>query len=235
MWYYVRNNQQTGPVPAEELSALITSGTVTRETLVWTDGMKDWVPAQTTELAPQFAALPAVIPGALPADTGAAATPPAVAGYYEPESFRVLWLWFAWLLGAGIPLLFILIGIIPLIAGTVVGYILLYRFWDIIQDGRARTTPGKAVGFCFIPFYNFYWCYVAIVGLAKDMNAYCDARGLALPRVNESLALAWFILSLCSIIPYAGIIACVGNLVLTFIVYKQLTDIAAGIVAAKQG
>ena len=69
--------------------------------------------------------------------------------------------------------------IVPtLIAAAVAGiwaiflhFVLLYRFWTLIQDGKARTTPVKAVWFFFIPFFNFYWWYVAYVGLAEDIRA----------------------------------------------------------------
>ena len=71
---------------------------------------------------------------------------------YTPQSFRKLWLWFAWLVGAGIPLTFIGIGVFLLIAGGVIGLILLYRFWSLIQDGKARTSPAQAVGFLFRRF-----------------------------------------------------------------------------------
>ena len=40
----------------------------------------------------------------------------------------------------------------------------------MIQAGGVRTTPGKAVGFLFIPFFNLYWVFTTYVGLAKDWN-----------------------------------------------------------------
>src|SRR5262249_1193601 len=48
--------------------------------------------------------------------------------------------------------------------------ILIYKAWDLIQDGRPQTTPGKAVGFLFIPFFNLYWIFIAFRGLAEDLN-----------------------------------------------------------------
>lgn len=46
-WYYVANGQQVGPVSAQDLKALVDAGTVTAETLVWREGMAEWV-AQNT-------------------------------------------------------------------------------------------------------------------------------------------------------------------------------------------
>ena len=43
-WYYVMDGERVGPVEEEQLRGLVASGTVTPETLVWADGMSDWVP-----------------------------------------------------------------------------------------------------------------------------------------------------------------------------------------------
>ena len=45
-WYYGSSAGQSGPVEESELRALIASGGVGPETLVWRDGMKDWQPLQ---------------------------------------------------------------------------------------------------------------------------------------------------------------------------------------------
>lgn len=48
-WYYAVSNQRLGPVSEEEFGALVTNGTITPATLVWRQGMPDWLPyAQTT-------------------------------------------------------------------------------------------------------------------------------------------------------------------------------------------
>jgi hypothetical protein len=51
------------------------------------------------------------------------------------------------------------------IAAVVFSYMLLYRSWLLLQGHGARTTPGRAVGFCFIPVFFFYWWFVAYAGL----------------------------------------------------------------------
>jgi len=40
------------------------------------------------------------------------------------------------------------IAIALLIYALVMECVLLYKAWKVIQDGYARTSPGKAVGFC---------------------------------------------------------------------------------------
>ena len=100
---------------------------------------------------------------------------------------------------------------VPLIAFLV----LLYKAWSAIQDGQVRTTPGKAVGFLFIPFYNFYWMFPAIWGWAQDYNGYTTRHGIAREEMSEGLFLAYLISSLV-FVPAA--------LVLMFIVVAKMCD-----------
>lgn len=41
-WYYAENGQQRGPVDDDALTALVKSGVVRDETLVWHEGMQNW-------------------------------------------------------------------------------------------------------------------------------------------------------------------------------------------------
>ena len=170
MWYYRKSNAQQGPVDDERIPVLIANSEITRKTLVWTEGMAEWVPILNTELKEHF-----------PPDQPPPIQPPPLPGAMQRQSvqptledvklldtqFMVFWI----CLAAGIPLSLVIIGLFSIIAALVFFYLMLYRFWDLIQDGEARTTPGKGVGFCFIPFYNLYWNFIAVWGLAKDMNA----------------------------------------------------------------
>lgn|GEM_PF-355638 len=63
---------------------------------------------------------------------------------------------------------------------------LLYRAWDIIQDGHARATPQKAVLLCLIPVFNFYWIFHAVSGYATDFNAHIRRHGKAAKRLPEA-------------------------------------------------
>jgi hypothetical protein len=45
-WFYAAQGQQQGPFPEAELRSLIARGTITPDTLVWTDGMAGWQRAQ---------------------------------------------------------------------------------------------------------------------------------------------------------------------------------------------
>jgi hypothetical protein len=70
---------------------------------------------------------------------------------------------------------------------VVVLHVLIYRAWRAIQDDATRTTPGKAVGYLFIPAYNMYWVFVALSGYAREYNLYLHRSGFGLPRLGRAV------------------------------------------------
>jgi len=62
------------------------------------------------------------------------------------------------------------IGMLCLLISAIFFYINIYRAWKCLSAGEPRTTPGKAVGLLFIPFFNLYWIFIAIAALPKDWN-----------------------------------------------------------------
>jgi len=72
--------------------------------------------------------------------------------------------------------------------------LILHRGWQSVQDGAAQTSPGKAVGYSFIPFFNLYWIFVAHVGLMKEFNRLAEARGRQDQKVSEGFSLTYCIL-----------------------------------------
>ncbi len=92
------------------------------------------------------------------------------------------------------------ISVIPLLFGGIVLLVFIYKIWAAIQDGHARTTPGKAVGFLFIPIYSFYWIFPAIWGFARDFNHLISRRKLNINFLPENLFLAVPIMTLLTFI-----------------------------------
>lgn len=43
-WYYAEEGKSVGPITEEQLKALATDGTISQETLVWRNGMAEWLP-----------------------------------------------------------------------------------------------------------------------------------------------------------------------------------------------
>jgi len=113
----------------------------------------------------------------------------------------------------------VILLILLFVAGSVVYLTLVYKMWSSIQDGHARTSPGKAVGFLFIPFFGAYWFFQVWWGFAKDYNAYLKRHALQLRELSEGLFLSFNILPFLFWIPFlgwAGIL--VANVIFLFMV-----------------
>jgi len=80
---------------------------------------------------------------------------------------------------------------------------LIYPAWKIIPQDIVRTTPWKAIIFCLIPLYNFFWIFVAFKGLSEDMNKTLERYGIQC-KVKEGLGAVYCILSLVCFIPIVG-------------------------------
>jgi hypothetical protein len=120
----------------------------------------------------------------------------------------------------------ILLGVVTLLVvyGTVVVCVLLYRMWAAIQDGRARTSPGRAVGYLFIPFYNFYWVFQAFPGFATDYNAFVGRHSLDAPRLSSGLFVAYAVLVVAAAIPWVGAIFTPAIYVILLILVTRICD-----------
>ncbi|GAA5496517.1 hypothetical protein Rhal01_02701 [Rubritalea halochordaticola] len=213
-WYYSKDNQQHGPIGAEELKAKLGSE-LPADTLVWREGMANWSPARSvTELnfTPQQP-MPQPTPQAASPMAGAATAEGALNPYAAPTSnaldmqmvdyplpfvkranYGLLlgsWIGGVVLLLIGIVMmgvmsaesygppaddvsipavLLMLLGAGIFCFGAILGLVYVHRAWTVLQPAGASTTPGKAVGFLFIPLFNIYWTFVAYWKWAKEWN-----------------------------------------------------------------
>jgi Tfp pilus assembly protein PilE len=110
--------------------------------------------------------------------------------------------------------LFVFIGICAFSFSYIYNLIALSRCWGILQGTTARTTPIKAVGFLFIPFFNIYWGFIAYPGLATDANKFAERQDLT-KRISFGFAVATCILYL---IPYISILTILTN---AFLIYQM--------------
>lgn len=117
-----------------------------------------------------------------------------------------------------------ILGAVLFIWGITYYYRLLYRAWQTIQDKNARTTPQKAVGYLFIPFYNLYWIFVAYLGFAKDYNSFLRRMDIKMPALNENFFLAYCILQVLYIVPYVGALTAIPAFVLSIIICNSMID-----------
>ena len=128
------------------------------------------------------------------------------------------------IIGKFIPSIEIL-GAMAMVTMTVFWCILLYRHWFVLQGHGARITPGRAVGFGFIPIYCFYWWFVAYVGLATDTNRYLEQIGITHCRMSRRLAIIDCVLSIlcCTVglIPVVGVIIMIPGMIVGYILVVQ--------------
>ncbi len=68
--------------------------------------------------------------------------------------------------------------------------VFIYRVWKSIPREFARTTPGKAVGLLYIPFFWLYWQFVALRGAAYDLDKTLTSYSQSGKSVGEEPALA---------------------------------------------
>lgn len=119
--------------------------------------------------------------------------------------------------GGMLGMAFVGIGFILMFCTGILSYIYLYRAWSCLRFGAPRTTPGKAIGFLFIPIFSIYWIFVAFYGLSQDWNrvmgSHPNLQGG--PRMSEGMFLAYLI---CILV--AGPVA----LIFWFIIFKQICD-----------
>jgi len=121
-----------------------------------------------------------------------------------------------------------LFSMLPFVYTAVVFYVLWYKAWQSVQDGHVRTTPCRAVGFMFIPFFNLYWQFRAIWGFARDYNAFVVRHRISAPDLNEGLFLAFCILSVASFligwVPFVGYVIVLALMVLIVIILNAVVD-----------
>jgi hypothetical protein len=87
---------------------------------------------------------------------------------------------------------------IIIILYTLMQFLLLYRFWQLIQDGKAGTTPARAIGFLFIPIFNLYWFFRVYFGLDLDLNRYISRHfdnqpGVEVRKAHPLIALVYLL------------------------------------------
>ena len=102
----------------------------------------------------------------------------------------------------------LLIGEVALIYAAIVWMVLWHKAWQTIQDGMARTSSGRAIGFMFIPLFNLYWVFNAVWGFARDYNAFVRRHKLTVDPMPE-----WLFLVYC--------LCVVAGLVLAFVPYAR--------------
>lgn len=213
MSYYIldNQNQQMGPFTIDQLRL---KG-MTRNTLVWRQGLANWTEAYLVEDLNELFLIP---PPPLAQQTNYTQQNPYNSNYnvgsninnniydenfpisslslqqihnYKSHFFRE-----EFNTAVGIILHFLTFGIFTFIQ---VG-LMHSKLPKIKQDDFGS---GKAIGFMFIPFFNLYWIFMFYVRLTRRINFQYKLRNISLP-LSSGFAIATCILML---IPYINIIS----------------------------
>jgi len=101
---------------------------------------------------------------------------------------------------------------------------LVYKMWSFIQDGHARTTPGRAVGFLFIPFFSLYWIFQAIWGFAVDYNRYLFRYNIPSRPLSQGLFLTFVIICVIpwEFIPVVNFVLLPVHYILMLVVFSKI-------------
>jgi hypothetical protein len=101
-----------------------------------------------------------------------------------------------------------LLGVVFILVALVAAMVWLYKAWASVPDQMRYTdagrwiTPGQAVGYNFIPFYNLYWVFVSNLGLCEAINRTLVAQGKQ-PKAPKGLAIAACVSQL---VPYCNLL-----------------------------
>ena len=134
--------------------------------------------------------------------------------------------------------------VVALILNLVFSMILHYKCWKALPvpfnnvSAMGPVTPGKAVGFLFIPFFNFYWLFPSYAGLGKGWNDWAVATGKVAPTHPQlpprtpmpALGMALAVLSLLNLflawVPFVGLMIGIAVFVLWIFFYKNVVHYA---------
>jgi len=183
-WFYASNGQQQGPYPDAQLRDLIARGTVTADTLVWSEGMADWQKAGDIPGLFSGYSSPPAVPRAQRslADTGG-----ADAGSLSIDFgiWEFVWRSLVFLIGAGL--------IIPL-----PWVLVMYCKWIV----SCTHVPGRPnLTFEGQPLTILWWylgAIVLIVLLGLIGSRYVNALAFVIQVGLYWLALKWLIANIAS-------------------------------------
>jgi predicted Zn finger-like uncharacterized protein len=111
-----------------------------------------------------------------------------------------------------------LVGGSAMIFAAVYLLISLYRCWNVMPASARRTTPGRAVGFMFIPLFNLYWVFVAFNGLAEDANAFLSRTGARGNIISRGVSMAYCITYILGI--FVPFVSLVSLILVTVLIYQ---------------
>lgn len=93
---------------------------------------------------------------------------------------------------------------------------------ELPKISREDPGAGKAIGFCFIPYFNLYWIFRFWPGLVDRITLQLRLRNKLESAPSRSLATACCILTIIGVVPYFGCLAALANIVTSAILVSQI-------------
>jgi predicted Ser/Thr protein kinase len=129
-------------------------------------------------------------------------------------------------------------SVLPWAAGGIFWSILHYSCWKALPEKYRATTPARALGFLFIPLFNFYWAFISFAKLATGFNAVKRDRPELAIRNLRGVSIAYVVSTVLAftlgLVPGWGSLALLVNLVLAFEFYLGIAADANLLLEASQ-
>ncbi len=101
-----------------------------------------------------------------------------------------------------------------------------YLCWQALPERFRATSPAQAVGFMFIPFFNFYWGFISFTKLARGFNDLRAEHPELAMRNLEGLGIAKAILFVCvwtvAFIPGLNSVFGLSDLIIFILFYRGI-------------
>ncbi len=248
-WYYESNGEQHGPVNHATVQQLIEHDVITADTQVWKAGLEDWQIASQTELATLLKPAQArpVTPPPLTTQTIPISQAERAAKKLN-DSFIMLTTASLLMEINSIRTAFsdsvdeyqekVVIFVIVFFFGLIPMFCLfLHKLWLIIHPRQTDIKPGQAIGFLFIPLFQFYWMVILALKLEEGLNAELEARNSHI-RVSRPLWITSLIVGIVgglmtTALPKEGVVFDIAGTVLVIVVYYQWKQAGVTVLTAK--
>lgn len=123
-----------------------------------------------------------------------------------------------------------------LVCSVAIELMLFYKMWAAIKDSQTSISPGRAVGFLFIPVFNIYWALLMLTGFTEDYNSFIIRRSIRAEKLPMTLFLIYAVLFMSAAmfvtIPMVCVFPVIGLISRAFISYSLASWVLVSIAAA---
>jgi len=103
--------------------------------------------------------------------------------------------------GDGVEIILGICYAVSLILLAIYSSILLYSMYKLIYEKKGDISPGKAVGFLYIPIFNVFWSFYVKPALVGRINKYLDEKEIQYHiSVSKWVVVVAMLLSIISIL-----------------------------------